>query len=52
MGLVLAFGIINAMWLEADYAFRDRDRDEAQAKERFEQARQGSREGRAGKHDT
>ncbi|WP_222619120.1 cytochrome bd-I oxidase subunit CydX [Undibacterium hunanense] len=47
--MVLAFGIINAMWLEADYAFRDRDK--AQTKERFNQARQEYKEGREGKHD-
>ena len=37
IGLALAFGIINVMWLEANYAFGDRD--EAATQERFEQAR-------------
>ncbi|RJG05630.1 cytochrome bd-I oxidase subunit CydX [Noviherbaspirillum cavernae] len=36
--LALAFGIINVMWLEANYAFAVRD--EEQTKQRFEQARQ------------
>ncbi|MFZ6756528.1 cytochrome bd-I oxidase subunit CydX [Undibacterium sp. Ji50W] len=49
IGLALAFGIINVMWLEANYAFGDRD--EAQTKERFEQARQTYKEGREGKRD-
>ena len=34
LGLALAFGIINVMWLEANYAFGVRD--EAQTRERFE----------------
>ncbi|MFZ6766006.1 cytochrome bd-I oxidase subunit CydX [Undibacterium sp. Di26W] len=49
IGLALAFGIINVMWLEANYAFGDRD--EAQTKERFEQARQAYKESREGKRD-
>ena len=27
LGLVLGFGVINAMWLEASYAFGDLDED-------------------------
>ena len=38
IGLALAFGIINVMWLEANYAFGERD--EAATQERFENARQ------------
>ncbi|WP_394781347.1 cytochrome bd-I oxidase subunit CydX [Undibacterium sp.] len=37
VGLALAFGIINVMWLEANYAFGARDEDTT--RERFEQAR-------------
>jgi cyd operon protein YbgT len=37
LGLALAFGIINVMWLEANYAFGIRD--EALTRERFEKAR-------------
>ena len=37
LGLALAFGIINVMWLEANYAFGTRN--EAQTLERFEKAR-------------
>ncbi|MES2935734.1 MAG: cytochrome bd-I oxidase subunit CydX [Pseudomonadota bacterium] len=35
IGLALAFGIINVMWLEANYAFGERD--EEITRERFEQ---------------
>jgi cyd operon protein YbgT len=44
LGLALAFGIINVMWLEANYAFGDRD--EAVTKERFEKARQDEKQSR------
>lgn len=37
IGLALAFGIINVMWLEANYAFGERDED--QTREAFERAR-------------
>jgi cytochrome bd-I ubiquinol oxidase subunit X len=37
IGLALAFGIINVMWLEANYAFGRRT--EESTKERFESAR-------------
>ena len=37
IGLALAFGIINVMWLETNYAFGRRD--ENQTKESFERAR-------------
>ncbi|NMM27906.1 MAG: cytochrome bd-I oxidase subunit CydX [Glaciimonas sp.] len=30
IGLALAFGIINVMWLEANYAFGERDADQTQ----------------------
>ena len=33
VGLALAFGIINVMWLEANYVFGDLDEDET--KKRF-----------------
>ncbi|WP_211473293.1 cytochrome bd-I oxidase subunit CydX [Collimonas humicola] len=36
VGLALAFGIINVMWLEANYAFGSRD--EETTRERFESA--------------
>lgn len=36
IGLALAFGIINVMWLEANYAFGSRD--EETTRERFERA--------------
>lgn len=36
IGLALAFGIINVMWLEANYAFGLRDAERTQR--RFEQA--------------
>ena len=36
VGLALAFGIINVMWLEANYAFGTRD--EETTRERFESA--------------
>ncbi len=36
VGLALAFGIINVMWLEANYAFGSRD--EETTRERFERA--------------
>jgi cyd operon protein YbgT len=39
VGLALAFGIINVMWLEANYAFGLRHEDTT--RERFEQAREG-----------
>ena len=38
IGVAVAMAIINAMWLEANYAFGQRD--EAQTRERFERARQ------------
>ncbi|MFC3109676.1 cytochrome bd-I oxidase subunit CydX [Undibacterium arcticum] len=37
IGLALAFGIINVMWLEANYAFGERDEDKT--RESFETAR-------------
>ena len=37
IGLALSFGIINVMWLEANYAFGQRD--EEQTRRSFEQAR-------------
>lgn len=37
IGLALAFGIINAMWLEANYAFGERE--EGRTRESFERAR-------------
>ena len=37
IGLALAFGIINVMWLEANYAFGERDEDTT--RQRFESAR-------------
>ncbi|WP_035053951.1 cytochrome bd-I oxidase subunit CydX [Andreprevotia chitinilytica] len=37
LGLALAFGIINVMWLEANYAFGHRSAEGTQ--ERFEQFR-------------
>ncbi len=37
LGLALAFGIINVMWLEADYAFGARTLDETH--ERFKRFR-------------
>lgn len=37
VGLALAFGIINVMWLEANYAFGERDEDTT--RKRFEQFR-------------
>ena len=37
LGLAVALGIINVMWLEADYAFGQRD--EASTKQRFETAK-------------
>jgi cyd operon protein YbgT len=36
LGLAVAFGIINVMWLEADYAFGSRD--ENTTRDRFEAA--------------
>ncbi|WP_395826303.1 cytochrome bd-I oxidase subunit CydX [Collimonas sp.] len=36
IGLALAFGIINVMWLEANYAFGSHD--EETTRERFERA--------------
>ena len=47
IGLALAFGIINVMWLEANYAFGERD--EALTKERFEQARQDYKDSKISK---
>lgn len=44
IGLALAFGIINVMWLEANYAFGIRDED--QTRERFEKSRQIKKEAR------
>lgn len=38
LGLALALGIINVMWLEADYAFGDREEDET--RKRFERFRE------------
>ncbi len=46
LGLALAFGIINVMWLEANYAFGDRD--EEKTKERFTKARQTHKERKLG----
>ena len=40
LGLALAFGIINVMWLEFDYAFGDRE--ESETRKRFERFRTGS----------
>ena len=37
IGVAVAMAIINVMWLEANYAFGQRD--EAQTRERFERAR-------------
>lgn len=37
IGVAVSFGIINVMWLEADYAFGSRDEDTT--RERFEAAR-------------
>jgi cyd operon protein YbgT len=37
LGLALASGIISVMWLEANYAFGERDED--QTREKFETAR-------------
>ena len=39
LGLALAFGVINVMWLEANYAFGERDA--ARTRKRFEAARDG-----------
>jgi cyd operon protein YbgT len=39
VGLALALGIINVMWLESQYAFGLRD--EGTTRERFEQSRSG-----------
>jgi len=41
LGLALAFGIINVMWLEANYAFGERH--ESRTRERFEQMRSSGR---------
>jgi cytochrome bd-I ubiquinol oxidase subunit X len=38
LGLALAFGIINVMWLEADYAFGERE--EGETRKRFESYRE------------
>jgi len=40
LGLALALGIINVMWLEAGYAFGDRDENET--RKRFERYREGN----------
>ena len=37
VGAALAFGIINVMWLEADYAFGEREENET--RKRFERFR-------------
>ena len=37
LGLALAVGIINVMWLEANYAFGERDED--QTRDSFERAK-------------
>lgn len=37
LGLALALGIINVLWLEADYAFGEREEDET--RKRFERFR-------------
>lgn len=39
LAAALACGIINVLWLEANYAFGERD--ENQTRERFEKYRQG-----------
>lgn len=44
LGLALALGIINVMWLESHYAFGSRK--EETTRERFEQYRQASRRNR------
>ncbi|SMC24649.1 cyd operon protein YbgT [Andreprevotia lacus DSM 23236] len=41
LGLALAFGIINVMWLESQYAFGSRDADATQ--KRFEDYRKKRR---------
>lgn len=38
LGLALALGIINVMWLEADYAFGEREEEET--RKRFESFRE------------
>lgn len=38
LGLALALGIINVMWLEADYAFGEREEEET--RKRFEHYRE------------
>tara|TARA_R110001599_G_scaffold353676_1_gene595232 strand:- start:300590 stop:300751 length:162 start_codon:yes stop_codon:yes gene_type:complete len=38
LAAALSFGIINVMWLEANYAFGERNED--QTRERFEKYRQ------------
>jgi cyd operon protein YbgT len=40
LGLALALGIINVLWLEADYAFGEREEDET--RKRFERFRDPS----------
>lgn len=40
LGLAVSFGIINVMWLEADYVFGARDEDTT--RERFEAYHQDS----------
>ena len=47
IGLALAFGIINVMWLEANYAFGERD--EETTRERFERAAAGHEQAKARK---
>ncbi|ALU90244.1 membrane protein [Herbaspirillum rubrisubalbicans] len=47
IGLALAFGIINVMWLEANYAFGRRKAEETH--ERFASARAAEQQRRNGK---
>ena len=46
IGLALAFGIINVMWLEANYAFGIRD--ETRTRESFERAHRNDLDAEAG----
>ncbi|HZW12372.1 MAG TPA: cytochrome bd-I oxidase subunit CydX [Noviherbaspirillum sp.] len=50
IGLALALGIINVMWLEANYAFGLRDEDKT--RERFEKSRQLHKEARLHRRST
>lgn len=43
LGLAVSFGVINVMWLEADYAFGLRDEDKT--RERFETAQHDAEAG-------